>query len=62
MITPRLPAARLLQLIACIVSLGVLPARGGAEETTPWLKSLPQAQKIARETGKPIFVVFRCER
>ena len=27
-----------------------------------WVYSYPEGQKIARETGRPMFVVFRCER
>ena len=27
-----------------------------------WIYSYEEGQKIARESGKPIFVVFRCER
>ncbi len=42
----------------------------GAEEvkTIPvtgniqWVYSYAEGQKLARETGKPLWVVFRCER
>jgi hypothetical protein len=27
-----------------------------------WVLSYSEGQKLARETGKPLFVVFRCER
>jgi hypothetical protein len=27
-----------------------------------WVYSYLEGQKLARETGKPLFVVFRCER
>ena len=27
-----------------------------------WVYSYAEGQKLARETGKPLFVVFRCER
>ena len=27
-----------------------------------WVYSYAEGQKLARETGKPMFVVFRCER
>jgi hypothetical protein len=27
-----------------------------------WVYSYSEGQKLARETGKPLFVVFRCER
>jgi hypothetical protein len=33
-----------------------------AEEAKPrWLTDYEQARKAARDSGKPIFVVFRCE-
>lgn len=34
-----------------------------AQETVPgWHSHLEQAQKVAEETGKPLFIVFRCVR
>lgn len=30
--------------------------------TIPWVYSYAEGQKIARQTGKPMLVVFRCER
>lgn len=27
-----------------------------------WVYSYAEGQKLARESGKPLFVVFRCER
>jgi hypothetical protein len=27
-----------------------------------WIHSYAEGQKLARESGKPMFVVFRCER
>jgi len=36
-------------------------ARGGAEEAA-WISSYEEGQRIARRTGKALFVVFRCER
>ena len=46
-------------LLGGAVSLSAAePAREGA-----WiLNDLPAAQAEAKKTGKPIFVVFRCER
>jgi hypothetical protein len=33
-----------------------------ADEARPrWLTDYEQARKAARDSGKPIFVVFRCE-
>lgn len=34
---------------------------GGAEQTV-WLRSFEWGQQVARRSGKPLFVVFRCER
>ncbi len=33
----------------------------GAAEAPRWLSDFEEAKKLAREGGKPIFVVFRCE-
>jgi len=30
--------------------------------TIHWVYRYAEGQKLARETGKPLFVVFRCER
>jgi hypothetical protein len=55
--------SRLLILSALLVGFprsisAAEPAREGA-----WiLNDLPAAQAEAKKTGKPIFVVFRCER
>jgi len=43
-------------------------AGAAAIEPTPvtgkikWVYTYAEGQKLARETGKPLFVVFRCER
>ncbi len=37
----------------------------GAEEpvqASVWHRDLNKASKLARESGRPMFVVFRCER
>lgn len=48
-------------MLLCLATVGIAgaePAREG-----PWiLNDLPAAQAEAKKTGKPIFVVFRCER
>ena len=31
------------------------------QPASPWLTDLGQAEKEALKTGKPLFVVFRCE-
>ncbi len=34
-----------------------------AQETVPgWHNNLAQAQRLSEETGKPLFIVFRCVR
>ena len=39
-----------------------LPADGEpGQPASPWLTDLAKAEKEARKTGKPLFVVFRCE-
>ena len=42
-------------LLSLILTL--LPADAGPQ----WLPNLEEAQRAARKTGKPIFLVFRCE-
>jgi hypothetical protein len=47
-------------LLACLVlGAGVV----GAQDDQPldWLGNYKEALKVARETGKPIFLEFRCE-
>jgi hypothetical protein len=39
----------------------VLAGAAGAGEPAPWLHDLTEARAAARASGKPIFVVFRCE-
>jgi hypothetical protein len=60
--TIRNTLSRFLVLLAVAAAVSGLPAVGQAEESAPWHSSLDQAQKLARESGKPIFAVFRCER
>jgi hypothetical protein len=47
------------------VCLTLLAARLHGEAvqpaSSPWLSDLAQAEKAAKKTGKPLFVVFRCE-
>jgi hypothetical protein len=52
----------LIAVVACSVAFTALrtKARGSGEERViNWLNNFEQAQKIARETGKPLCVVFR---
>ncbi len=37
-------------------------ATWGRAEKAIWLPSFEEGQKAARASGKPLFVVFRCER
>jgi hypothetical protein len=49
-------------LMAALLSgLAFLPAPTGASEKPRWLSELAEAQRQAKASGKPIFVVFRCE-
>jgi hypothetical protein len=51
-------------LLAGILGLCCLGAERKAERnSTPprWLNDWEQGRKAARDSGKPIFVVFRCE-
>ena len=46
----------------CVLLAG--SAAAGADRGAPgpnWLTDFEQARRAAREGGKPIFVVFRCE-
>jgi hypothetical protein len=61
----------MIRLHCCLVfaALAGLPA-ARADEVPPkavdgkitWLHSYEEGKKQARRTGKPLFVVFRCER
>lgn len=58
--------------VVVLASLAVwlFAGRASAAEVEPipvmgkieWVLSYADGQKLARETGKPLFVVFRCER
>jgi len=37
------------------------PALGAGQNQAHWLTDYDQARKIARATGKPLFIVFRCQ-
>ena len=57
----------LAQLATALIA--VLVASGNSFDEEPvapgeppiWLSDYRQARKIARESGKPLFVVFRCQ-
>lgn len=59
----RRQALRLLALCGLAMVLGAWTATVTAAEPAPaWHTSLETAQELARQHGKPIFAVFRCER
>jgi hypothetical protein len=48
--------------LACLALAGLTClAAAPPDLPPPWLGDLAQAKALARKTGKPIFVVFRCE-
>ena len=51
---------KLLLLLSALIST-LIPAFGDDEEGIRWLSSYKEALQEARETGKPIFLEFRCE-
>ncbi|GBD36161.1 hypothetical protein HRbin36_01282 [bacterium HR36] len=51
----------------CVAALhGTLYAQGPKPNPVPgkirWVYSYEEGKRLARETGKPLFVVIRCER
>ena len=52
------------------LAVSVFAGRVSAAEVVPipvtgkveWVLNYAEGQELARETGKPLFVVFRCER
>jgi hypothetical protein len=52
-------ARRLLLLGVCFTALAGQAAAGDAADR--WLTDLDRAERESRKTGKPLFVVFRCE-
>ena len=46
----------------CVLLAGSAVGAAEAPRSGPhWLTDFEQARRAARESGKPIFVVFRCE-
>jgi hypothetical protein len=41
---------------------GEKPAPQPVGGTVQWVYEYEEGKKLSRETGKPMFVVFRCER
>ncbi len=46
-------------VLAC--TMGVLSTARAEEQGVAWLGNYRQALREAKETGKPLFVEFRCE-
>ena len=42
--------------------VGLLLTTAAADEGPRWLTDYARAREVARAAGKPIFLVFRCER
>jgi hypothetical protein len=58
----------LVRAAAALISSLVISANSFAEEeaatareASVWLTDYGQARRLARESGKPLFVVFRCQ-
>jgi hypothetical protein len=53
--------------VLCLACLLALPALGkdppspAKDQLSPWLTDYDEARKLARQTDRPLFVVFRCE-
>lgn len=53
---------RILTSLLLLASLSILPAQtAGDDEDINWIGDYQQALKLARESGKPIFLEYRCE-
>ena len=63
---------RLLRSVGLLAVVGIAAVAGLAkgdvippqpvEGKIKWVYGYDEGKKLARETGKPLFVVFRCER
>ena len=49
-------------LASARLSEGAQPAPVPVTGKIKWIYSYESGQKLARETGKPMLVIFRCER
>jgi hypothetical protein len=52
--------ARLFLLAAFALPLAIAPLPA-QEEGLQWIDNYKEALRVARETGKPIFLEYRCE-
>ncbi len=48
---------------ATLLALSLLSATPCAAkpDSDGWFRNLGEAQRVARDTGRPMFIVFRCE-
>jgi hypothetical protein len=45
-----------------LLAAATVPPRSTADDEPEWLPDLAQAKVAAKSSGRPIFLVFRCER
>jgi hypothetical protein len=45
-----------------LLAAATMTPRSGTDAEPDWLPDLARARAAARAAGKPIFLVFRCER
>jgi hypothetical protein len=45
-----------------VIALALASPLASAQDDGPWIKDYARARAVARERGKPVFLVFRCER
>jgi hypothetical protein len=45
-----------------LLAAATIPSHSVADAEPDWLPDLARAKAAARAAGKPIFLVFRCER
>jgi len=55
----RFTTVTLLTTAAVLAAAGLVPS---ADDGPNWVTNYAQAREAARAAGKPIFLVFRCER
>ncbi len=48
--------------LAVVLFMAVVSPVAAQEQITGWHTDLDAACKVARQSGKPLFVVFRCVR
>jgi hypothetical protein len=56
------PVRSRLVATASLLALALFRPASGDGEEFPWLTDLAAAREEARQSGKPLLVVFRCER